>query len=59
MEKTVNKWLDNMPFDKRFKVNERQAELVKQWMQGKKYDGGINFSSDWGEIYKVDISDII
>lgn len=46
-----------MPFDRRYKVTPAQAELVKQWMRKQeKYDGGLNFSGDWKEIYKVDVS---
>jgi hypothetical protein len=56
VDEKVNDFLKNMEFGRRYKVDERQAELVKDWMQGRKYDGGINFSADWKTIYKVDVS---
>ena len=53
----VNHFLKNMKFGRRYRVDERQAELVKDWMRKQpKYDGGVNFSHDWKEIYKVDVS---
>lgn len=45
-----------MPLDRRYKVTEQQTELIKAWMQDKPFDGGINFSADWKEIYRVDVS---
>lgn len=53
---SVNKFLSTMPFDRRYKVTEQQTELIKKWMQDKPFDGGINFSADWKEIYRVDVS---
>ena len=48
-------FLDTMQLNKRFRIKPEHKELIFEWMNGKDYDGGISFSSDWSEIYKCEI----
>lgn len=52
----VDQWLRNMPIGRKYKVDERQAEIVKDWMQDKEYYGGISFNADFSMIYRSDIT---
>jgi len=43
-----------MPLNKRYHIKPEHIPLIEQWMDGKDYDGGVSFSSDWNEIYKCE-----
>lgn len=55
MKEKLFAFLDTMPINKRYQINPGHKELIFEWMDGKEYDGGISFSSDWSEIYKCEI----
>ena len=48
-------FLDTMQLNKRYQIKPEHIPVIEQWMNGKDYDGGISFSSDWSEIYKCEM----
>ena len=49
-------FLDTMKLNKRYQIKPEHIPIIFEWMNGKDYEGGISFSSDWNEIYKCEMT---
>lgn len=53
----VERFLDEMKVGSRFTVKPEQIDQIKRYMRGRKWDGGLHFTADWGMIYKTTTPD--